>query len=128
MEPVVWIIQRDHWPRASLRAELIERGLDAVGFETVRDAIAALSVPGQARPLVAVVDLASQEAEIPQLAALTRAGCRMVGIGSAVETIATAGDISWSVMLRRPVSLGTIADAVQAERERGAGATTCASE
>jgi hypothetical protein len=35
--PVVWIIDPDQWPRAMLRAELIERGVDAVGLpETLR--------------------------------------------------------------------------------------------
>ena len=35
---VVWIIDAEHWPRALLRAELIERGYDAAGFVTVDDA------------------------------------------------------------------------------------------
>ena len=36
MASVVWIIDVDQWPRAMLRAELIERGYDAVGYVTVR--------------------------------------------------------------------------------------------
>ena len=35
--PVIWIIDAEQWPRALLRAELIERGYDAVGYVTVRD-------------------------------------------------------------------------------------------
>src|SRR5689334_9573424 len=38
--PVVWIVDAEHWPRAYLRAELIERGYDAVGFVGVREALA----------------------------------------------------------------------------------------
>jgi hypothetical protein len=114
-EPVVWIIERDHWPRASLRAELIERGFDAVGFESVVDAVAALTVPGQAQPLVALVDLTTQEAELAGLPEIVSSGCRLVGLQSAVEDSADAArGIPWSAMLRRPVALGALADAIAA--------------
>ena len=115
-EPVVWIIERDHWVRATLRAELIERGFDAVGFESPHDAVAALAIPAEGHPVVVVVDLASQQTEPSALAAFLRAGSRLVGCGSSVKLSgAEAGDITWSAMLRRPVSLGTIADVVASQ-------------
>src|SRR5438105_15757625 len=51
---VIWIIDADHWPRALLRAELIERGYDAVGFVTDDDAVRVIP---QRRPDVIVVEL-----------------------------------------------------------------------
>ena len=42
-EPVLWVIDSEQWPRAYLRAELIERGYDAYGFMTVSDALDSLS-------------------------------------------------------------------------------------
>jgi hypothetical protein len=117
--PVVWIIEQDHWSRASLRAELIERGYDAVGFEAVGDAVAALWVPGRTRPEVVVVDLAGQEGGAEPIALFAGLGCRLLGIASSVEAGgATARAVPWSALLRRPVSLGSVADAVAAEWPR----------
>src|SRR5207247_9313850 len=42
-EPVLWVIDSEQWPRACLRAELIERGYDAHGFITIDDALDSLS-------------------------------------------------------------------------------------
>jgi hypothetical protein len=115
--PVVWIIEQDHWPRASLRAELIERGYDAIGFESARDAVAALRVPGS-RPGVVVADLAGQQ-DGEALSALARLGCRLLAIGGAVELGgAAARAVPWAELLRRPVSLGSVADAVEAHAPR----------
>jgi len=55
--PVVWIVDVEQWPRAMLRAELIERGFDAAGYVTVRDAID--SLPWR-RSAAIVVDLRGQ--------------------------------------------------------------------
>ena len=38
----IWIIDAEQWPRAMLRAEMIDRGFDAVGYIAVRDAIDSL--------------------------------------------------------------------------------------
>ena len=38
-EPAVWVIDSEQWPRACLRAELIERGYDAYGFISIGDAL-----------------------------------------------------------------------------------------
>ena len=112
--PVVWIVDADHWPRAYLRAELIERGYDAVGFVSLSDALARLHVSGGApRPRLAVVDLAGQAAELKLLPALARAGVPLVGIGAAAATAADAvQQVPWAAYLRRPLTIGDIADAV----------------
>jgi len=109
MKPaVIWIIDGDQWPRALLRAELIERGYDAVGFLTVRDAIDAL--PERA-PDAIVVDLRGQ---------LPRHVERLPRIGVPVIVIATAIDDEdvpvgeWARILRRPVAIGEVAAAVAA--------------
>jgi hypothetical protein len=116
---VVWIIEQDHWPRASLRAELIERGYDAVGFESVDDAVAALRVPWQPRPGVVVVDLTGQRDTAAHLVPFSRLGTRLVAIGSAVEAPGEAARaLPWSTWLQRPVSLGRVADAVEAQGPR----------
>jgi hypothetical protein len=105
----VWVIDLEHWPRACLRAELIERGYDAVGFETIPDALVALS-GGSGEPELVVVDLAGQT-QLRALAAFERRGCPIVAVAGAVE--AEAAHASWSTeVLLRPVTLGEIADEV----------------
>ena len=59
MAPVIWIVDAEHWPRAGLRAELIERGYDAIGFPTLRDAV--LGLRHIRRPALMVIDLQGQD-------------------------------------------------------------------
>jgi len=58
--PVVWIIDSEQWPRACLRAELIERGYDAYGFITIGDALDALSQTASPKPESIVLELRGQ--------------------------------------------------------------------
>ena len=108
MQPpaVLWIIDAEHWPRALLRAELIERGFDAVGYETVRDAIDSLPMR---TPNAIVVDLRGQP--IPQVERLLRIGVPVVIIAGIPE-INDLPEAAWAAVLRRPVSIGEIADRV----------------
>ena len=104
---VVWIIDAEQWPRALLRAELIERGFDAVGYITVRDAIDSLP---ERRPDAIVVQLRGQP--IPLVRRLVNLHVPILVIGSAPEIHDLPGR-DWTV-LPRPVSIGEIADRVAA--------------
>ncbi len=105
---VVWIIDAEHWPRALLRAELIERGFDAVGYETVRDAID--SLPWRP-PGAIVVDVKGQP--LPLVERLLAIGVPVIIVGGTPE-ISDLPKREWAAALRRPVSLGEIADRVAA--------------
>ena len=110
--PVVWIVDADHWPRAYLRAELIERGYDAVGFPTLREALGALA--NVRRPALVIVDLGALEVEPRSLAALGRAGAPVLGVvGAAAAEDQLVRAFPWAALLRRPVTIGAIADAVE---------------
>ena len=105
--PTIWIIDAEHWPRALLRAELIERGYDAVGFLTVDDA---LRVTPQRWPDAIVVELRHLARE--EVARLFGAGVPVIAIaGSAPEP--WIDEFPWAAALRRPVSIGGIADRVK---------------
>jgi hypothetical protein len=122
-DPVVWIVDSEHWPRACLRAELIERGYDALGFETLADALVRLVLPGSPGPRVVVIDLTDQPVDRRQLESFVRAGAALIGIAGAVEVARPAqGNLPWTVLLQRPVSLGEIAGCV-ARLLRGAEMT-----
>jgi DNA-binding NtrC family response regulator len=110
---IIWIIDGEQWPRALLRAELVERGYDAVGFLTVRDAIDQL--PWR-RPDAIVVELRGQPAQ--QVERLTRIGVPVIVTGGASDLEELEASL-FTAVLPRPVSLGTIADRVIAAiRER----------
>jgi hypothetical protein len=104
--PVIWIIDADQWPRAMLRAELIERGLDAVGYLKPADALAHL---GARFPDLIVANL--REMTRDEVADLFRVGVPVIGIVAIPEPPWIA-DFEWAALLRRPVSIGEIADAV----------------
>ncbi len=106
--PVIWIIDAEQWPRALLRAELIERGLDAAGYITVRDAIDALP---ERKPDAIVVELRGQP--MPLVERLLDIGVPVVVIGG-MPDINDLPDREWAAVMRRPVSLGEIADRVGA--------------
>jgi hypothetical protein len=113
--PVVWIVDREHWPRACLRAELIERGYDALGFETLADALQALAGPGAAPPAATVVDLTDQTGDPDLLARFLRGAGRVVAVaGGPSARSPELRRLSWAAFLTRPISLGALADAVDA--------------
>jgi len=109
----IWIIGCDWWPRAYLRAELIERGHDAVGFITIRDAVITLTL-GRARPpALLVCDLHGQALDRALARGLFQAGAPIIAIAGNVE----ADDgwirgLPWAAFLRRPITIGAVADLV----------------
>ena len=103
---VVWIIDVEQWPRAMLRAELIERGFDAVGYVTIRDAIDSLP---ERFPNVIVVDLRGQP--MPLVERLPAIGVPVIVVGGVPE-IEDLPEGGWAAVLRRPVSIGEIAERV----------------
>jgi hypothetical protein len=118
--PLVWVIGAERGPRAALRAELIERGYHAVGFETLRDAVLTGRLPGAPRPAVIAVDLDDQATAEAVLDALFALGAPVIAVAGATDT----GDPhlrarGWASWLRRPITLGAIADVVADLAARG---------
>ena len=110
-EPRIWIVSADQWPRAYLRAELIERGYDAVGFVTMKDALLRLMLARSRRPALAVVDLHGQDVTEKMGATLFREHVPLLIVADAGhredERLGPA-----VCTLRRPVTIGAIADTV----------------
>jgi hypothetical protein len=107
----IWIIGADHWPRAYLRAELIERGCEAVGFVSARGAVLELLAARSRPPSLIVCDLQGQHLSPGLAAALFRAEVPVIAIAGASE----AEDqmlraFPWAAFLRRPVTVGSVAD------------------
>ena len=109
----VWIIDAEQWPRASLRAELIERGHEAVGFVTALDALTRLALRREP-PALAVIDLGGRPSSSKQLDVLLGAGFPVLAIGGAAAwATASLRARPWAAFLRRPLTVGAIADEVE---------------
>jgi DNA-binding response OmpR family regulator len=117
----IWIIGAERWPRALLRAELIERGYDAVGFVTVRDAVIKLTLLRSQRPHLIVCDLLEQALEEKIAMALFREGVPVIALaGTLAADDERIRGLPWAAFLRRPITIGAIADAVGRFVTRGA--------
>jgi hypothetical protein len=81
--PVVWIIDAEQWPRALLRAELIEAGYEAIGF--VRLALAQWRAGAGAAALPAAARDRDRPRRSgrhrPSLARLASSGAMLIAVG-----------------------------------------------
>jgi len=110
----VWIVDAEQWPRACLRAELIERGYDAIGFWDLRLAAKELRREDLARPAVIVLDPKAMLITVDERLALERAAIPLVLIGGAIESAEPfLRGLPRSKVVRRPVTVGEVADAVE---------------
>jgi len=108
----VWIIDSEQWPRACLRADLIERGYDAVGFTEIKRALLALCNRRRILPDLIVLELRGQEVTRRGLGALV-AKAPLIVIGGAQElNDPLVQGFTFAAVLRRPVTLGRIADVI----------------
>ena len=80
-EPIVGIIDRQQWPRDLLRAELIERGFVALGYEEIAEAVAAPQGPEIGQPQVIVLEFREQVLDRETLEPLAAAGIPMMILG-----------------------------------------------
>jgi len=121
-EPVIWIISSQHWPRVYLRAELIERGFDAVGFVDLEQALTALYHPYYVKPQMIVLDLFQLRGRQHGIPALMRFAVPTVVLGGAVElNEERVKKFDWVAVIQRPVTIGGIADMVEDRNPQLAG-------
>ena len=113
-KPAVWIINDQQWPRANLRALLIDRGFDATGFTGLREALAALNEFYLPRPHVLVIelhDLLPTEEELARLAGLR---IPVIALAGAVEINQKwVKKVPWAALIRRPMTLGQVVDTIE---------------
>lgn len=113
-QPLVWIVDCDQWPRANLRAELIERGYDAVGYIAIDLVLPALRRTSSPKPRVLVLELRGQPVTSADLQKLASSSIPVVILGGSVELQQPGvGDWEWAAVLKRPITLGEIADVVE---------------
>ncbi len=113
--PLIWIVDAEQWPRAALRAELIERGYDAVGYAGLGEPLALLRIPQPpAKPRAIVLDLQGQEIGEDALEELSRSEIPIILLGGVPDINEPAIRLfKPAVLLKRPIMLGEIADRLQ---------------
>jgi hypothetical protein len=112
--PSVWIIGADQWPRALLRAELIERGFEAVGFVETRDAAIELIRGRSQPPRLVVIDCRGQAIDERWLTPFVEAAVPLVAIAGAMDASETTRPrIPWRAVLHLPITIGRIADFIE---------------
>src|SRR5215831_17115343 len=113
-EPVLWVVDIEQWPRACLRAELIERGYDPYGYLDIRDALDALSKGRSPRPEAIILELRGQNLSQEVVQTLRNLQIPTILLGGSVElNDPLIQQENWELVFKRPVSLGQIADAVR---------------
>jgi hypothetical protein len=112
-DPIVWVVDSEQWPRACLRAELIERGYDPYGFIAIDDALQALSHGQSPKPEVLILELRGQDLTEERIEAITDLNVPTIVLGGSPElNDPRVTRKNWHVVMRRPFSLGDIADNV----------------
>jgi hypothetical protein len=113
-EPVLWIVDSEQWPRACLRAELIERGYDPYGFITIADGLNALSGATSPKPEALVLELRGQTLTPESIETIRKLRIPTILLGGNSElNDPMIKQNQWQTILRRPFSLGTVADLVE---------------
>ena len=113
-EPVLWVIDSEQWPRACLRAELIERGYDPYGFITISNALDSLSRGASPPPELIILESRGQDLSHHVVAAIRDLQIPTIVLGGSLElNEPLIKEQRWELVLKRPVSLGKIADAAQ---------------
>ena len=110
----VVIVSHEQWAPAGLRAELRERGVDAVGVRDIPEALTQhpKSDRGPVRLLVIDQDTLSDDVHAGMLPRVrTRLGDPRVILLAHATRETPPGD--WELVLRRPVTIGEVADTVQ---------------
>ncbi len=114
MKRVVWIVDRQQWPRANLRALLIDRGFDAVGFVELERALTALNGPYYSKPDIIVLELNDLSPTEGELESLARLPISVIALGGAVELNQEwIRRIKWRTVIRRPVTIGQVAETIE---------------
>lgn len=112
--PRVLLVAGARWPRALLRAQLIEAGYDVVGAQLVARALRyPAAEPGRGPVLLIIIEQAALALAAPRELERLRArhpSARVLLLASA--TVAPPSG-SWDVVLRRPLAIEQIVRAVR---------------
>ncbi len=112
-QPVIWIIDNNHWERANLRAVLIERGCEVEGFVSIFHALLMLYREEAEKPDLIVLELNNLQYQCSELDELARIGVPVLLLSGVYEDAELTQRHQWAAVLRRPVTIGQVAQTVE---------------
>lgn len=113
-KPVVWIIDNEQWPRAYLRTELDENGIEGIGYTRLSEAVADLRIGALPKPKAIILELHDQYLEPILLETLAQSGIPVVVLTGAVESDKGILEAyGWTAVMRRPFTIGSVITKVQ---------------
>ena len=118
-QPIIWIIDNNHWERANLGAVLIERGYEVEGFVSIFDAVVMFYREKVEKPAVIVLEIKNLQYQGAELDELLRIGAPVILLSGVYEDMESARRREWAAVLRRPFTVGQVAQT--AERLAGTG-------
>jgi hypothetical protein len=112
--PRILLVMPEHWPRALLRAELIERGYDVVGTPDLPAALLPRPVEKDRGPVrVIVIDqdvLVEPQSRLLDLLVSRHPNARLVLLSRAQLEMPPG---AWDQIVRRPALIGEIASSIE---------------
>ena len=109
--PIIWIIDNNHWERANLRAVLIECGYEVEGFVDISHALLMLYGEKVEKPGVIVLEIKNLQYRGAELDELFRIGVPVILLSGVYEEMELARGHQWAAVLRRPFTIGQVAQA-----------------
>jgi hypothetical protein len=97
-----------------LRAELIERGFDTIGFIELSQAIAAINDPDYLKPQLIILELHDFSFIQNEWDTLACSGIPMIALGGAVELNQEwVRSFQWMAVIQRPFTIGKVANVAE---------------
>ena len=113
--PVIWLIDNNHWERADIRAQLIELGFQVEGFVNIFHALSMFHRQIVERPRLLILELHNLAYQVSDLNELFRLGAPVILLTGVFEDDRELLEKhKWAAVLRRPFSIGQLADLVLA--------------
>jgi FixJ family two-component response regulator len=112
-QPLIWIIDSNHWERVNLRAVLIERGCEVEGFVSIFHAVVMLYREIVEKPAAIVLEIKNLAYQSLELDELARIGAPIILLTGVYEDMKLADEHKWAAVLRRPFTIGQVAQTVE---------------
>jgi FixJ family two-component response regulator len=112
-QPLIWIIDSNHWERANLRAVLIERGFEVEGFASIFHAVAMLHREIVEKPAAIVLETKNLAYQSQELDELCRIEAPVILLTGVYEGSRLANERKWAAVLRRPFTMVQVARTVE---------------
>ncbi len=112
-EPIIWIIDNNHWERANLRAVLIERGYAVEGFVSISHALLLFYREKVGKPAVIVLEIKNLQYQSAEPDELLRIGVPVILLSGVYEDMELARRHQWAAVLRRPFTVGQVAETAE---------------